>query len=135
MIIGFSGSRSGMSKYQRDNIWDFLAHQKFVQAALHGDCIGSDEIFHEMCETLRFRIEIYPPTESTRRAWKIPTIGVIHEPETFLDRNRQIAEHCTVLLATPHTIEPVTHSGTWHTINCARGFDKTMMIVLPTPEG
>lgn len=131
MIIGFSGSRHGMSQRQREFVWDFLVKLKYVQFVIHGDCIGADEIFHEMCETLRHRIEIYPSNNDKRRAWKIPTIGVIHDPMHPIQRNRIIVQQSTLILATPHTTVPVSGSGTWRTIGFGEEEHKKMIVVLP----
>ena len=137
MIIGFSGSRTGMSKFQYDTIWDFLAEQKYIRMAIHGDCVGSDAMFHDMCEDLRLRIEVYPPVNRALRAWKIPTIGLVHDPASYLDRNQEIAETCTVLIATPK--EPQSEEfdrqgGTWDTIKRAERLGKKIMVILPNQK-
>ncbi len=133
MIIGFSGSRHGMSQYQNGFVWDFLIkkHQQ-IYVAVHGDCIGSDAEFHDMCEELDIHVDIYPPVNDKFRAWKLPVMdkGTVYEAKTYGVRNALIVSRCDLFLATPHSIERVTGSGTWMTIELAQ-VNKVKTIVIP----
>ena len=50
MIIGFTGSRKGMTGEQAAVVMRLLLS---ATEGHHGDCVGADEQFHEMCMAQR----------------------------------------------------------------------------------
>jgi hypothetical protein len=92
----------------------------------HGDCIGADTEFHNLCVEYRelnpekkLLIHIYPPNIRTMRAFNQADLLMSEEP--YLKRNLNIIKNSSVLIACPtdkHT--EVLRSGTWSTIRQAK---------------
>ncbi len=133
MRIGFTGSREGMPTAQREStrlvLTDLCSISKTDELEFHhGDCVGSDEEAHRIALTLRIPIFIHPPINLEGRAvcsgyyW-------IENPKGYLDRNRDIAAACDVLVATPKQSIEVTRSGTWATVRYARKLSKKILII------
>lgn len=139
--VGFTGTRSGMTAAQRETVDQFLLHLLDKRPpgkilAVHGDCEGADTNFHEACFAFR---ELYTrerliirirPCSHSSRAWNKGADEVM-PVKPPLDRNVDIAQDCSVLIATPPTFEEIRRSGTWHTIRQARKLGKPMCIVWP----
>jgi hypothetical protein len=66
--IGFTGTQIGMTQAQRITFAMCLATLE-PTALAHGDCIGSDEQAHEMALMARVPVWIFPPIDSSKRAW------------------------------------------------------------------
>lgn len=127
MIIGFTGTRSGMTTFQRKRLTSFLEHSK--GEFHHGDCIGSDAQAHDIAEKT-MECVIHPPLKNVARAFK--KAKVIHEPKDYLKRNLAIVEICELLIATPgSSTEESRGSGTWATIRYARRAKKRTIIIHP----
>jgi len=126
MILGFTGTRLGMSESQRQEVWEFFRvynqPQGEIELALHGGCLGADAEFHNICDELGIPIQIYPghsvhnPKDLSMRAEL--SASVIHPSETYLARNRKIVEKCNHLIACPYATE--SRGGTWYTIKYAK---------------
>lgn len=128
--VGFTGTQSGMTETQR------LALSKTVSEILpseahHGDCVGADAQFHEICLGVGVPVVIHPPSETKKRAYCENAQSVL-EPRDYLKRNRDIVDAVEKLLATPDGPEKV-RSGTWSTIRYAR--KKGIEVVVVMPDG
>ncbi len=110
MILGFTGTRRGMTQAQRAALADCVS--ALPARAVHGGAVGADEEFDA------FLVRIGMP------AWDIEVAGP-------LVRNRTIARSCDYLVAAPATTEEVVRSGTWMTVRRARKFGKPIIILLP----
>ena len=102
--IGFTGSRFGLSEQQKKEIIAIL-DQCRTMVVNHGDCIGSDADFHDLC--LKYRkdtgkdltIQIHPPDNKSFRAFKLG--DVIMKEEPYLKRNDNIIKQSNFLIACP----------------------------------
>lgn len=141
MRVGFTGTRDGMTHLQYEHVADLLSaivralataggNEELV--GLHGDCIGADAEFSEMCYMLGFYIELYPPIVPSGRAWCEDGVRLVHPEQDYLDRNHAIVDSCDVLIGGPKGPE-VQRSGTWATLRYARKIGKPWNIV--DPEG
>lgn len=132
MIIGFSGTRHGMTDKQKEEVMKELRIVNSLTKKIeyhHGDCIGADEEFHIIVDDFENTI-IHPPKRTTHRAYcKAKTILA---PKDYLPRNDDIVLACNVLIATPHSMEN-TRGGTWYTIGKAYREKKEVIII--TPDG
>jgi len=126
MILGFTGTRLGMSKSQRQEVWEFFRvyNQPLgeIELALHGGCLGADVEFHNICNELGIPIQIYPGHSAMdpkcRLTQAVLSASIIHPSETHFARNRNIVKKCDHLIACPLFSEG--RGGTWYTIKYAK---------------
>lgn len=116
MIIGFTGTRKGMTERQKAHLWEYL--DRYCDEFHHGDCIGADAEAHDIAWDLGIRVVIHPCDLETQRAYKIGSVTLPVKPP--LERNKDIVEACELLLAAPSTTEEELRSGTWATIRYAK---------------
>lgn len=126
MIVGFTGTRGGMTPAQYravDEVLRSLGAEIFV----HGCAMGADAeasgIAHLMgCDVI---------------GWPAKGHGVhgaytkLHAKLPPLVRNRHIVDRCTVLVACPRTAAEQRRSGTWATIRYARKVQRILVLINP----
>lgn len=132
MIIGFTGTQSGMSQFQRDTLKEILIVEKCHEFA-HGDCYGADKQANDICDM--GYISIFPPDNPTKRAW---CFNLLHEDRPwewqkhiidrivinvrwapknpYMIRNQSIIDHSDMLIACPKEADHSVRSGTWATV-------------------
>lgn len=136
MVVGFTGTRVGLCGGQSAKLLDFLVKNN-VKQAHHGDCIGGDSQFHEICRMAGVSVVLHPPKNDKLRAF---SKGAIHTepPLPYLIRNHIIVDCCEVLLAAPKELEeptPGRGQGTWSTVRYARRTRRDLRIIWPTRRG
>jgi len=127
MILGFTGTRNGMTAAQKDAIIEFL-RLNTPEMALHGDCIGADASFHWLLPKTT-QVLIHPGGGLDHPLRAGCAASVIHPVKPFLERNHDIVDACDHLLACPGETTEQTRSGTWATIRFARKVGKPLTIV------
>jgi hypothetical protein len=125
VIVGFTGTREGMTDQQRRKMCELLAELQPSEAH-HGDCIGADAEFHALVGRIA-PVVIHPPSVPNRRAFCGAEVVLI--PRSYLERNRNIVDACELLIATPKS--DVRKGGTWYTIGYAERRGKLAVIVWP----
>ena len=123
--IGFTGTRSGMTKNQVLSFKDLIKAKEFGEFH-HGMCIGSDEQAHDIIKNGKRRIIGHPPTYKKYMAEC--DCDIIKTPNAYLARNKHIVDATEILIATPESKE-VVHSGTWSTVRYARKKNKKIYII------
>lgn len=144
IVWGFTGTQLGMTPAQYATVRRLLAHPGTPAAeAHHGDCIGADDQFDELCEELRIHTVVHPPSDPKKRAWCLRRWAasgsrrrsvVEVAPKPYLDRNHDIVDAVVAegaLIGTPHEPEMQVRSGTWATLRYADNLRATMRIVQP----
>ena len=132
MQIGFTGSQTGMSSPQHLFIQTYIQHtQPKIFSTHHGDCVGADAEFHEICENEEIAVTLHPPSNNEKRAFC--SAGQVRAPLPYLVRNKKIVDACTLLIACPSGPE-LPRSGTWATVRYARRQRRRLMIVMPNGE-
>lgn len=126
--FGFTGTRSGMTEAQADVVRDILC-ARGVFVGHHGDCVGADAQFDEICRRLGIYRVAHPPTYKKLRAFCDAEFVTV--PKDYLARDRDIVEVTRALIAAPKEYRNVKRSGTWYTIRYARNRGKHVMIVFP----
>ena len=132
--IGFTGTREKISEAQRQNLQEFLL--SFVECedeivCHHGDCIGADTEFHNICSNLGLKIVIHPPKVQDLRAFN-KSDSILPE-KSYFARNRDIVDNSDLLLGVPiHYIR--NKGGTWYTINYAISNKKKVVLFDPLGE-
>lgn len=134
MDVGFTGTRRGLTDPQRWMLEVTLskAAERF-EALHHGDCVGADEVAHQIALKYGMPVVIHPPENTKLRAW-CQRAAKIHDAQPYLERNRSIVRETDWLIACPDTEHEVTRSGTWSTVRFARGLHSRILIILPSGE-
>ena len=128
-VVGFTGTRNGMTKAQKGAVKDLLLRLKPTMVH-HGGCVGADIDFDDLCFQLKIECVIHPSDmKSMQGVWHIP--AQLREEHPPLERNRHIVDETTLLIATPAGVNKVLRSGTWYTIGLAQAGGKVACIVYP----
>lgn len=131
MILGITGTRSGMSELQRSIYITFIRHHK-PEKQIDGCCVGVDsEAFEIAMKEGIFTIG--KPGYSARNPKDLTLRDneprdEMHEPKPHFVRNRDIVNECDYLIAMPYILG--ARGGTNYTINYARKVGKKMLIIL-----
>jgi hypothetical protein len=129
MIIGFTGTRKGMTDTQRNSVVALLAVLECKQGH-HGDCIGADAEFHDLLGRRNAVRIVHPPIDGTHRA-NVAHYEFIHPPKTHFARNRDIVIATSVLIGAPCELIEQPRGGTWYTIRYAIKQGSPVYIVWP----
>jgi hypothetical protein len=134
LAAGFSGTRGGLTSFQRQNLMDLLVELS-PEVAHHGDCVGADAELHIFCVGLRIKLHVHPPDNPRWRAFSHlfydgDLIVGVEEEKPFITRNRDIVDACDYLVAAPRGPEE-RRSGTWATIRHARGLRLPVFLLHP----
>lgn len=130
MILGFTGTRDGMTRLQQALFVGVLA-RLCPEEFHHGDGLEADAQAHNMVRqhVPRCRIIIHPPTNDALRAFCEG--DEIRAPQPYLIRNLAIAACVDELAAAPKTSVEELRSGTWATVRYARRALKPVHILKP----
>ena len=134
MIIGFTGTRAGLTPGQREQIVEYL---ELAHHVVHGDCIGADAAFHELALEMGIPVTLHPPVDPSRRAF-CSGASAIMPALPYLERNRAIVARSDLLIGAPkETREPIPMrgQGTWSTIRYDRKQRCPLVIVWPRSKG
>lgn len=136
MIIGFTGTRVGITPAQRATLRSLI---EIADELHHGDCKGADITAHRIAVDLwgwSSRVVVHPPEDGKLRAyagegaWILPV-------KPYLARNRDIVDACDRLIATPKERSPSQRKGgggTWYTIDYAMKVGRPVSIIWPDGE-
>jgi len=127
--VGFTGSRTGMTGYQKASVESILKCMN-VSEAVHGDCIGSDSEFHDICQSMHIPVVLRPGNLRDQRAFCKGAIFTF-DPKPPLTRNIDIVNDVDAMIATPKERNEVLRSGTWATIRAAKRQGVPIYIVWP----
>lgn len=102
MVIGFIGSHDGLTKKQKVEVFQCLeekvaAGEQIV--GLHGDEMGGDHDFNDICVSLSVPTRCRPSTQSRLRAWT--GAMEIAGPEAPQVRDQKIVRNCDFLIICP----------------------------------
>ena len=128
MILGFTGTRDGMSLKQFGAITALLQEAKPSEVH-HGGCKGADAGFHAVARKLGIKIVLHPPVSTVSQV--IFTADEVRKPKPYLTRNREIVNEVEGLIACPVQKQEVLRSGTWATIRYARKKGVPVNIIFP----
>jgi hypothetical protein len=128
MKLGFTGTRTGMTDWQKRRLRQFLRHFR-PDEFHHGDCVGADAQAHKLVrETLPdCTIVIHPGDIPNLRANCKGDITLSVLP--CLHRNTLIVSATDEMVAAPETDEEQQRSGTWATIRRARAVAKRVELL------
>lgn len=129
--LGFTGTRHGMTPQQRATVTAIV--QEVAQGgefvAHHGDCVGADAEFHDLCRTEPCSMIVVHPGPLDDLPNQAGRVGDSrHEPLTHMRRNKNIVMTSTVMIAAPLERIEQAHGGTWRTIEMARKAKRPLAI-------
>jgi hypothetical protein len=122
-----------MTKAQRQAVSSVLWHYAGDDVALdvhahHGDCVGADAEFHQLCTGFKWWMVGHPSTHNLRA---FCDFDETRAPKSPLVRNRDIVQESGVMIATPFESVEKESGGTWRTIKLTRRGGKPLVLVLP----
>lgn len=140
MILGFSGTRMGMTAAQEYVVADFIrARAGQISEVHHGCCVGADAEFHALIRRhTSAKIIGHPPISEYQLHIKslvdytsMADCDQLYQPADYLVRDDSILAVSEYMLFTPRTREPQQRgSGTWY---CIRHWgEEPRTIVYPT---
>jgi predicted Rossmann fold nucleotide-binding protein DprA/Smf involved in DNA uptake len=133
MILGFTGTRHGLTEFQGEGL-AYLLNQMIANTAyiVHGGCVGADDAFHHLVREKfpEAKIIIYPSNiPKTYMGYDASAEYMPSAPP--LIRNKRIVNACHLLIACPGEEKEIVRSGTWATIRYAHKNKKPIFIVTP----
>lgn len=134
MILGFTGTRRGMTAAQQRTVARLIAqvaaHSETALVGLHGDCVGADVDFHLMCR--RFGLEVICRPCNLTRFRAYTDARAVGPPVPPMARNAKIVADSSLMFACPPNREVIKRgSGTWGTIAIARRDKRPLAIIYP----
>lgn len=129
MIIGFTGTRHGMTDRQRASLATLL-RQHHATVLHHGCCVGADAQAHRLALRMRIQLHRHPPLDA-RYLDHTLTQGAAEEPLDYHARNHAIVDACSLLIAAPQSSEERLYSGTWSTVRYARRQHCAIKVLAP----
>lgn len=128
--IGFTGTSKGMSEHQFRRLTQFMlsisrTHSSASLVLHHGDCIGADAVAHEIAVGFGWDVVKHPSTIAGKRAYCKG--GITWPAKPPLQRNKEIVEVSSILIACPYQRNEVLRSGTWATIRYAKARNRRVV--------
>lgn len=132
MIVGFTGTRYGMTEKQRFAVSEWLDEHR--PSEIHvGDCKGADSEFLDaalLCNSNNPpRTHGHPCDIRKWRAFRrYDSLYPVRSPS---ERNQDIVNASERLLVAPKSVTPERHSGTWQTTRMMLDAFKPITIIYP----
>jgi len=144
MIVGFSGTRHGMTAEQLHMVDVLLLMSQFRVRRHpaekfefhHGDCIGADEEADAAARICHYNIHIHPCREMGnifRAGCHLRGVSHMYPIGNSLDRNRAIVDVADVVLCAPAEDVERPRGGTWFTYRYA--LTRPVDVLLIHPNG
>lgn len=134
MKIGFTGTRRGTTKAQRQELFSII-YRWNPDEFHHGDCLGADAEAHaivrDAAEQRGRAIKIVghlPDNEKLRAYCKFDER---RDPAGYIERDHNIVDEVNLMVATPGDFVEVVRSGTWATVRYARKIKRHIIIIRP----
>lgn len=128
IVVGFTGTRTGMSVTQKRKLLDKLIELK-PYVVHHGACVGADEELIEIVKVhLPSTVIVAHPSNLKDFRTKMKS-HLERQPTDPLTRNHRIVGGSDVIIAAPKSNQEELRSGTWATIRYARKIGKPVIIL------
>lgn len=134
-IIGITGSRYGATFAQQRSFVEHITRIVDRIEVHHGCCVGADEAIHNLAWTWDCRIVGHPPTDPRLMFdYDHEEFDEIRQPLPYLQRNEQIVNSSTYLMAFPNMgradFLAQRRGGTRYTVSFALGQPERRVIVV-----
>ena len=137
MIIGFTGTRNGMTDAQINRVAQILEDEEPTKT-IDGMCVGSDAGFALLSSGLGVYTIGYPghsKLDEDDMTYRDPNPrDEERESKTHFERNRDIVNECDIMIATPSGDNFDHRGGTNYTIKYALKVGKEINIILPNGD-
>lgn len=130
MIIGFTGTRKGMTEFQKKEVELILIFHR-GGTVHHGDCIGADAEFHLIAKKYSYMVIVHPASGVGKQRAYCSGVALILPTKPPLIRNHLILDSCDIMIATPAQYHEIMRSGTWATIRYAKKIGKIIHVIYP----
>lgn len=132
LSLGFTGTQEGMTIPQYQRVHMIVVNLK-PSHAHHGDCIGADAQFHDICRMCGVYVIGHPGMDEFKRSPKRANCQVdeVRPTYPYLLRNTYIVDAVDQMIGAPKGYEEELQSGTWSTIRKAKKKELTVYIVYP----
>lgn len=127
--IGITATRQGATDAQINTLIYLLRDIIKPTELHHGDCVGGDEDAHNVAVTLGIKTISHPCNIEKMRAHCLA--DYTHTPKYPLERNKDIVNQTSGLLAMPKRFEQETRSGTWATVRYAQKIGNPVEVIWP----
>lgn len=128
-VAGFTGTREGMSEGQMRTMTTLLGHDLSVEELHHGECVGADTDANWLARASGIQTVGHPPLDQRFRS--VCTVDEQREAKGYLERDRDIVDESSFLIATPKEATEQEKGGTWYTVRYARSQGRPVLIVWP----
>lgn len=138
MIIGFTGTRKGLSASQKKALGKLLksVHRAVkIKEVHHGMCVGADADFHKLVREICPGVHIVGHPSNIEEARAELDVDELREPKPPLDRNRDVVDEAHWLWAAPRRSKEVLRSGTWMTVRYANKVGRKVSYAMPGDGG
>lgn len=140
MRIGVTGTRSGMTEYQKKEVAAMLGElvptevRRFTMDTAscflhHGDCVGVDVEVAQIAREFGYYIVCHPPEKNDLRGFFDSDSYEL--PKSYFARNRDIVDRSDFLFVVPYQMEWQSNGGTWYTHDYAVKKKKPLQIFWP----
>ncbi len=130
--VGFTGTQTGMTSAQIQQVDYLLEDSLTTSIAHHGDCIGADADFHRLSRLNGLELHGHPPINPSKRAFcEFYSTEEVEEEKEYIERNHDIVDAVDWMIACPAGFKEELRSGTWATIRYARNIERPGKIVWP----
>ena len=143
-IVGFTGSRAGITSHQRETLKKLLLMINPIEAH-HGECIGSDAAFHGIVQDTLPECHIvgHPPKVDT---YRVVLSGYFREEDRrgYQDCGGDIVQACTLMVVCVKShkrfdntqkrddkMDNRYRTTPWHVINLAKDAGRELVVVYP----
>lgn len=130
MILGFTGTRKGMTQRQRATV-KYLFAELGLTMLHHGGERHADAEAHRIALAMKARVHVHPGPDF---GIIVDCLGadVVYKVKPNLERNEDIAVMAEDgLIAAPAQKHEVLRSGTWSTVRRARKYKRRIWVVAP----
>lgn len=131
--IGFTGTRNDIPSAQAEALSRVLKDCPPHSELHHGDCVGADVLAHMLAKALGWRVVAHPALIAPELRANMQA-DEIRQPLAPLERNVDIVEETTRLIACPAGPREEIRSGTWQTIRAARKAHRPITIIWPSGQ-
>ena len=126
--LGFTGTQRGMTKKQLFAVMNIMQDSSY-ETGHHGDCIGADWEFHQLCRFKKMAVVGHPPRNQSKRAFC--TFDVTMPSKEYIPRNHDIVDASGLVIVAPGEMKEVLRSGTWATYRYAKQTVTDLVIAYP----